>query len=80
MNFETLKHTAAKHLSEHPHNYVQAQDAIRDELIGIRIYDDPVFAVGTANDPLFDILKSPEVIYPDYLLPQYGQTVSVRRG
>lgn len=56
-------------LLDHPLNLVQAQDAIRPDLVGMRIYDAPVFAVGAADDPLFAALRGPGAIHPDYPLP-----------
>lgn len=67
---KTLKKNATKYLLTHAHNYVESEDAIRDELIGMQIYDEPVFAIGDATDPLFNSLKRQDVIHPDYWLPR----------
>lgn len=69
INIRELSKKAEEFLLCHPHNYVRIQDAMREELVGMQIYDKPVYAVGSANDPLFSQLKNEEVIHPDYLLP-----------
>lgn len=64
-----LEKAAAAFLLDHPMNHVQAEDAIRPELTGMRMLDAPIFAVASAADPLFQTLKEPDVVHPDTLLP-----------
>lgn len=64
-----LMKNAEEFLLCHPHNYVEPQDAIREELVGMQIYEKSVYAVGDAYDPLFGTLQKEEVIHPDYKLP-----------
>lgn len=50
-------------------NFVQAEDAVREELTGLQIFAEPLFTIGDAADPLFARLKEPDVIHPDVMLP-----------
>jgi len=50
-------------------NYVHEDDAMREDLVGMRIYDSPIFAVGDAKDVLFQAFARPEIIHPEYMLP-----------
>lgn len=68
-----LQAEATAFLLEHPENRVQPEDAIHDGLIGMVIYDAPVFAVGAADDPLFVGLRRPEAVHPGYMLPKDWQ-------
>lgn len=52
-----------------PGNFVAPEDAIRPELSGLRLYDDPLLAVGAADDPLFAQLRQSQILHPQALLP-----------
>ena len=69
MDFAQFKEEAISFLHDSPHNYVAAQDALRDDLIGMQIFDEPLFGVASADDPLFAGLLKPEAVHPDYWLP-----------
>lgn len=69
MDYTALMQSAIAFVQGSPKNHVQAEDAIRDDLIGLRLYDAPVFAVGDAEDPLFAALRNPEAVHPEYMLP-----------
>lgn len=60
---------AAAYLLADASNYIQADDAIRPDLEGMQIFDAPIFAVASADDPWFARLKEPSVVHPDYMLP-----------
>lgn len=60
---------AASFLLSHPCNEVSQTDAMRPDLVGMRIYDAPLFAVGEADDPIFATYQNPEVVHADYMLP-----------
>lgn len=44
---------------------------MREDLTGLQLFDEPVFAVGDAADPLFDRLKEPHVVHPEMMLPDH---------
>ncbi len=60
---------ATAFLLSHEQNRVSAEDAMRDDLIGLTLYDAPIFAVAAADDPLFLALRAPDAVHPDYPLP-----------
>lgn len=50
-------------------NYVQASYARHPEDVGMKLYDNPIFAFGDALDPLFEIMRDPMVIGSHFLMP-----------
>lgn len=50
-------------------NYVSKDKAITEELVGMKIFDEPIFAFGDTKDSGFKSLKSPSVIGEHFLLP-----------
>lgn len=66
---ERLAGDATAFLLAHEGNTVRPEDAMREDLVGMRIYDAPVFAVGAAEDPLFAALRGDGAVHPDYWLP-----------
>ena len=68
MTLEKLMEEAKKFLSG-PENFVAAEDALRPELAGMRIYEEPIFGVAAADDPLFLELRRPEVVHAEEMLP-----------
>jgi len=64
-----LSLAAQSFLATNSCNYVQKADAMCEDLVGMRIYDSPVLAIGSATDTLFDKLKQPDVVHPEYMLP-----------
>lgn len=50
-------------------NYVAAEDALRPDLAGMRIYDEPLFGAAAADDPAFAELCRAEVLHPEAMLP-----------
>lgn len=69
MTIEDIKTKASIFLEKHAQNYVRGIDAIRDDLIGMKIFDTPIFSVGSAFDPLFEELKTEGVVEAAYKLP-----------
>jgi epoxyqueuosine reductase QueG len=52
-----------------PGNFVGGEIALRPELAGMRIFDEPLFGFAGAGDPLFQDLKKPGVIGGHVLAP-----------
>ncbi|MBQ8831547.1 MAG: epoxyqueuosine reductase [Oscillospiraceae bacterium] len=61
--------SAAKYILNSKENFVSAEDALRPELAGMQIYDEPIFAVASADDPLFLQLREPKVVGAGAFLP-----------
>jgi epoxyqueuosine reductase QueG len=52
-----------------PLNYVAKEIALKPELAGMRIFDEPIFGYAAADDPMFAEQKKPEIIGAHYVLP-----------
>jgi epoxyqueuosine reductase QueG len=52
-----------------PGNFVPAETALRPELTGMRIFEEPIFGYADAGDSRFAELKKPEIIGEHLLLP-----------
>ena len=52
-----------------PENYVQKDIALRPDLAGLRIYDEPIFGYASAEDPYFSEAKKPGIIGPHFMTP-----------
>lgn len=70
MELEKLLEKVSAFLHEHPLNYISDDDALRYDLVGMRIYDSPLFAVASAADPMFAELKKEGITHPKHLLPE----------
>ena len=53
-----------------PMNYVSAEMAISPEDIGKKLYDNPIIAVGDANDPMWYELKAKEAVGSIFVSPK----------
>lgn len=76
---EQLTRDAADFLHTSGYNTVSPEEALEPELAGLELFEPPIFAFGRADDPLFETLKHPEAVHPDYLPPRAwvedGETV-----
>lgn len=61
---------AVRFVEEDAGNRISREAALSDKVVGLRIYEAPIFAFGAADDPLFRELKNPAAIGPHFLLPQ----------
>jgi len=50
-------------------NYISKEAALKPEYAGIKIFDDPIFAFGSADDDIFNRFKSDDVISDRFLTP-----------
>jgi len=69
MEFDRLTTLSTAFLADSPDNYVKAEDALTADLAGMQIYDEPLFAVASADDPLFKELQKPGIVGPGAYLP-----------
>ena len=69
MTIDELMEEARKIL-DGPVNHVAAEDALRTDIAGMRIFEEPLFGVASADDPLFEELRRPEVIHPGVMTPR----------
>ncbi|MEA4926911.1 MAG: 4Fe-4S binding protein [Syntrophomonadaceae bacterium] len=70
MNKQGLIKTAAEFVYNSEDNYISRQNAISEELVGLKIYERPIFAFGSPDDEYFKLFKDPSVIGEHFLLPR----------
>lgn len=69
MELSEIIQSSTDYLNQVPANFISKDDAIRRDLVGMRIYDAPLFKAASADDPLFAELRQPEIVHPDVMLP-----------
>lgn len=69
MNKQDLIKAAESFVANSPDNYIPAEIALSEKVVGLRIFDDPIFAFGAAEDEGFGQLKNPAAIGEHFLLP-----------
>ena len=62
--------TLIEHIKNSPDNCIQKEAALRPDLAGMRIFDDPIFGYASAEDTYFDEAKKPGVIGAHFMTPQ----------
>ena len=62
--------TVDDYLVSSPDNFVKKEEALRPELEGMRIFDEPLFGYASADDPFFAEAKKPEIIGAHFMAPQ----------
>jgi len=70
MEKHSLIKIAEEFIERSPDNYITKEIAISDSVIGMRIFDAPMFAFGAADDEYFTRLKQPSIIGEHFLHPQ----------
>jgi len=69
MTRDEIIYSAEQFTLESPCNFVSEKVAMKPEYIGMKMFDSPIFAFGSANDELYTKFKDPEVIGSHFLLP-----------
>lgn len=69
MDKKSIETALTEFVRTSPGNYISEDYALRPELVGIRMFADPIFAYGAADDPLFERMKTPGIIGPHYITP-----------
>ena len=77
MDFESLKNELSEFLVSNEGNFIQPDDAMREDLVGLRLFDAPLFGVASAGDPLFGKLKDPAVLGDIFMFPDEWLTGAV---
>lgn len=70
MDKESLIKAAEHFIESSKDNYISKEIAISEKLVGMRIFEGPIFAFGSAQDEYFKILKQESVIGDHFLLPK----------
>ena len=69
MNKNDIINIANEFVINSTYNYVSKEDAISEEFIGMKIFDEPIFAFGNAMANEFKLLKSPAAVGEIFMLP-----------
>ena len=67
---ESFERALREYIENSKGNYITKEAAIRPELAGMKIFDEPLFGYITADDPFFLELKKPGVIGPHFMAPK----------
>lgn len=68
MDKELFQKKFSKYLIETEDNYI-GKNVISEDLVGVRIFDEPLFGYANKDDELFNKMKQHEVIGPHFLKP-----------
>ena len=68
-NRDDLQERIAGQYQNWGENFISEKDALRTDLVGMQIFDPPVFGISNAFDPLYRSLKKQEIIGPWHKLP-----------
>lgn len=69
MDKEQLIKSASQFIVDSVDNYINEQTAISADVMGLKIFEEPIFAFGDADDNYFKLLKESSVIGEHFLLP-----------
>ena len=70
MNKQDLIKMASDFVENSKDNIITKEIALSDNVVGMKIFDAPIFAFGAADDEYFKLLKNTSVIGKHFLLPQ----------
>ena len=61
---------AAEFYRSSPKLYIPEDGAYAAGCAGMKMFEEPIFSYGSADDPLFEDFKAPHIIGPHYLTPK----------
>lgn len=70
MNKQDLIKMASDFVENSKDNIITKEIALSDNVVGMKIFDAPIFAFGAADDEYFKLLKNTSAIGKHFLLPQ----------
>lgn len=81
ITIESITDALSEAVRSSEHNYVSESMALTPEDVGKRLYDDPIIAIGSADDPMWEDMKAPQAVgtlfrTPKEWLPQGRCVVS----
>lgn len=81
ITIESITDALSEAVRSSEHNYVSESMALTPEDVGKRLYDDPIIAIGSADDPMWEEMKAPQAVgtlfrTPKEWLPQGRCVVS----
>jgi len=69
MDKADLEKALEEYVRNSPENYIDKTVALRPDLTGMRIFDDPIFGYASAEDSYFTEAKKPDVIGAHFMSP-----------
>ena len=69
MNRDDMIVLAERFIKDSPDNYITEEVALHPRCTGIKIYEAPIFAFGSADDELYTEYKSSDIIGSHFLSP-----------
>ena len=69
MDKTRLENELKEYIKNNPGNFVSKELALRPDLAGMKIFDEPIFGYASAEDPLFGEFKKKGVIGPHFMMP-----------
>lgn len=70
MNKDTINRMMCDFTATSPLNRVGDDRALRPDLAGMRLFQEPIVGYAAADDPFFETLRRPEVVGPQFRLPR----------
>lgn len=70
MNLQIINEKLNRYLASDSGNHITSEQALTPEMTGLRIYDEPLVGIASADDPLFSKMKDPEAIGPHFMCPE----------
>ncbi len=70
MNKETIEEKLTEFINENAGNYITKENALAEDLAGMRIYEAPLVGIGSAEDELFTSFKKKGVVGEVFMTPQ----------
>ena len=58
MDKEFVRRILAEFVNNSEDNFIKAEKALKSEVIGLKMFEQPSCFVASATDPLFEVLKS----------------------
>ena len=69
MDKQTLIEKSCRYLAESEFNIISKEKALSDDLVSVKIYEEPIIAVADAGNVKFSDLKASEIIGEHFMLP-----------
>lgn len=70
MNKQDIMKIASQFVESSEDNFISSETALSDACVGMKIFETPIFAFGSAEDEYFMLLKGPSAIGSHFMLPK----------
>lgn len=70
MNKHDLIKSASYFVQNSEDNIIKKQVALSENVVGMKIFENPIFAFGSSDDEYFKLLKNPSAIGKHFLIPE----------